>query len=304
MNCMAGEFDFIRWIRAEQAPSARVMLPAGDDLAVLRWPAGQWLLVGADQVLDGVHFDSQLHSPRLIGQKAMNRNLSDCAAMAGLPMAAVATVALPRGTALGYAQELYRGARDAGALFNCPLVGGDTATWDGKLALSISILAGGDGIDPITRGGAKPGNELYVTGPLGGSIGGRHMTFVPRVAEARALARGGRITAMIDLSDGLSRDLQHICDMSHTGALLYASAIPIHPDVTGQAGPSSQNALHHALNDGEDYELLYSACSGGGVPPSPGIRIGRVTAEPGIMIETTDGRRQPLRPQAWEHPLS
>src|SRR3954462_4544423 len=179
------ESDFLEWIRAQQKPSALVRLAAGDDLAVLNWPAGELLLVGADQVLDGVHFDSIKHTPREIGRKAMNRNLSDCAAMACLPAAATATVALPRGVGIEYAKELYLGLREAGEVFDCPIVGGDTASWEGKLALSVTILGRADGIAPITRDGAKAGDGIYVTGPLGGSILGRHMTFVPRINEAR-----------------------------------------------------------------------------------------------------------------------
>src|SRR5256886_4181589 len=143
------ESDFLDWIRAQQKPSPLVSLAAGDDLAVLKWPNSELLLVGADQVLDGVHFDSSIHTPRQIGKKAMNRNLSDCAAMACLPAAAIATVALPRSAGIEFAKELYHGLRIAGDAFNCPLVGGDTATWDGKLALTVAILGRSDGITPI-----------------------------------------------------------------------------------------------------------------------------------------------------------
>src|SRR5439155_6764395 len=116
------------------------IVPPGDDLAVLRWDADDLLIVGVDQVLDGVHFDSSVHSPRDIGRKVMNRNLSDCAAMACLPAAAVATAALTHGTSLDHAQELYRGMAEAGAVFQCPVVGGDTASWEGKLVLTVTIL--------------------------------------------------------------------------------------------------------------------------------------------------------------------
>src|SRR6059036_8774 len=127
------ESDFLDWIRSQRAPFPIVRLAAGDDLAVLNWPANELLLVGADQVLDGVHFDSSKHDPRSIGRKAMNRNLSDCAAMACLPAAALASVALPRGTSMAYAQELYLGMKEAGEKFDCPIVGGETGTWDGRL---------------------------------------------------------------------------------------------------------------------------------------------------------------------------
>src|SRR5689334_9917615 len=138
---MPGEFDFIEWVRAQQKPSEFVPVRPGDDL----------LLVGADQVLDGVHFDSAVHSPRQIGRKAMNRNLSDCAAMACLPAAAVVTAALPRGTSLDYAKELHLGLQEAAAPFDCPVVGGDTGTWDGKLALGVTVLGKSAGVKPVVR---------------------------------------------------------------------------------------------------------------------------------------------------------
>src|SRR5437764_8574956 len=110
----SSESEFLDWIRSQQTPSPLVRVAAGDDLAVLNWPANDPLLIGADQVLDGVHFDSTKHTPRQIGRKAMNRNLSDCAAMACLPAAALATVALPRGAGIELAKELYLGLREAG----------------------------------------------------------------------------------------------------------------------------------------------------------------------------------------------
>src|SRR5687768_8307325 len=209
---MAAESDFINWVsaqaQAQSKASSFVVVPPGDDLAVLDWPAADLLLVGVDQVLDGVHFDSSVHTPRQVGRKAMNRNLSDCAAMACLPAAAVVTVALPRGIGLEYAQELYLGLRDAADPFECPVVGGDTGSWDGKLVVTVTILGRSAGVEPMTRRGARPGDGIYVTGPLGGSLLGRHMSFEPRVRLARALVRDAHPTAMIDLSDGLSRDLR------------------------------------------------------------------------------------------------
>jgi len=124
---MAGEFDFIEWIRAQQKPSELVNVGVGDDLAVLNWPKDDLLIVGVDQVLDGVHFDSKIHPPRAIGRKVMNRNLSDCAAMACLPAAAVATVALPKDVGVDYAKELFLGIQEAGDVFGCAVVGGGTS---------------------------------------------------------------------------------------------------------------------------------------------------------------------------------
>lgn len=295
---MPGEFDFIQWIRSQQRPHSLVSAGVGDDLAVLNWPAGDLLLVGADQVLNGVHFDSKIHSPRAIGQKVMNRNLSDCAAMACLPAAAVATVALPRGVGEDYAKELYLGMKEAGDPFDCLIVGGDTASWPGKLAMTLTILGRSAGIQPVTRRGAKPGDRIYVTGPLGGSLAGRHMAFEPRVKLARELAAACRITAMIDLSDGLSRDLRHICRQSAVGAIIDARALPLHPDINHMKR-ADWTAAEHAVHDGEDYELLFTsrACD-----HPAAIPIGQITAEQEIRWTTASGTT-PLIPKGWEYSL-
>ena len=208
---MPGEFDFIDWVRRQQSSSKTVLQPAGDDLAILKWSADDLLLVGVDQVLDGVHFDSSVHEPQAIGRKAMNRNLSDCAAMACLPAAAVISFALPHGVGVDFAKQLYQGIRQAGDKFDCPIIGGDTGSWNGKLAITITILGKSAGIEPVCRSRAKIGDQIYVTGPLGGSILRRNMEFEPRIHLARQLAKNFRITAMIDLSDGISRDLPDIC---------------------------------------------------------------------------------------------
>jgi len=301
---MAGEFEFINWLRRQREPAPDfVLVPPGDDLAVLKWPPGDMLLVGADQVLDGVHVDSATHTPRQIGRKAMNRNLSDCAAMACLPVAAVATVAAPRGAGVEYLKELYLGLREAGDEFACPVVGGDTGSWGGKLALSVTILGRSAGVEPVRRSGARPGDVICVTGPLGGSLAGRHMDFRPRVTEAVTLARRCRPTAMIDLSDGLSRDLAHVCRESNVGAVVRAADVPIHDDVA-RLRHSGRSPLEHALHDGEDYELLFT------IPPAalkdlpiPAHVIGAIQSEPGVLLEYKDGRREALEAKGWEHGL-
>ncbi len=299
-SVMAGEFDFLEWVRTQQQASELVPVPAGDDLAVLKWPADELLLVGVDQVMDGVHFDSARHTPRQIGRKVMNRNLSDCAAMACLPAAAVATVALPKGVGLDYAQELYRGLREAGDRFNCAIVGGDTGSWAGKLVMTVSILGRSGGIQPVTRKGARPGDGIYVTGALGGSLLGRHMDFVPRIELGRRLAQGGNVHAMIDVSDGLSRDLGHICRQSRVGAVIDAGAVPVHADALEMSRQDGREPLEHALHDGEDHELLYASSV---MPPAgEGILIGRITAEPGIWLDR-GADRQRLAAGGWEHAL-
>jgi thiamine-monophosphate kinase len=305
MSAMSAEFDFIQWLMARNAPSDFVLVPPGDDLAVLKWAAEDLVLVGVDQVLDGVHFDSSAHSAGAIGRKVMNRNLSDCAAMACLPAAAVATVALPEGKGIEYLRELYLGMRGAGAVFRCPIVGGDTASWGGKLAVTVTIIGRSAGIAPVKRSGAKPGDSLYVTGPLGGSILGRHMTFEPSVRLARELAEKGIAAAMIDLSDGISRDLSHICQRSGVGAVVESSAVPIHSDARMLAERDGVSALEHALHDGEDHELLFTTrASPADLANFHGLtRVGQIVGEPGMWLQEPDGSRRPLEPRGWEHRL-
>ena len=294
----SAEFDFLNWLNAQHRSAANIVVPPGDDLAAISWPAGELLLIGVDQVLDQVHFDSAIHSPRQIGRKVMNRNLSDCAAMACLPTIAVTTAALPRGVGLEYAKDLYLGLRDAADPFDCSIVGGDTASWSGRLALTVTILGRSAGITPITRADAKVGDDIYVTGALGGSILGRHMTFAPRVKLGRELAATGEVHAMIDISDGLSRDLGQICRLSQVGAEIDAASIPIHEDAAKMK--DGRAPLDHALNDGEDHELLFTGKLKA-LPPSV-VRIGQIVAGSQITIIDKGGSR-PLVAGGWEHTL-
>jgi thiamine-monophosphate kinase len=218
-------------------------------------------------------------------------------------------VALPKGRDIEYAKELYLGIKEAGEKFDCPIVGGETGAWDGKLAVTVTILGRkAPRIPVIPRGGAKPGNAIFVTGPLGGSLLGRHMEFVPRVREAQHLAKTGRVTAMIDISDGLSRDLRHICRSSGVGAVIRAESVPVHDDAI-EMRRDGRSPLEHALHDGEDYELLFT-CAGGELdliqletePPwAHAVRpIGFITPGPGITL-LADGKEAPLEPKGWEH---
>ena len=297
---MPAEFDFINWIQSQARPTDFVQLPQGDDLAVLKWNADDQLLVGVDQVLDGVHFDSKIHSPQQIGRKVVNRNFSDCAAMACLPAALVASAGLPAGAGVEYTKSISPGTREAADAFNCPIVGGDTGSWPGRLVLSVTVLGRSAGITPISRKGAKPGDFIYVTGPLGGSILGRHMEFQPRIELARELARTGRISAMMDISDGLSRDLQHICRQSHVGAIVEADGIPIHEDARALSAKDERPPIDHAVHDGEDHELLFTSAEPIDHPSA--VCIGKTTADPAILIRR-DGILSPLEPLGWQHSL-
>ncbi len=295
---MSGELELVRWMCAQQAAGQGVIRAGGDDLAVLQWAKEDLLLVGIDQILDGVHVDSQKHSARQIGRKAMNRNLSDCAAMACLPAAAVVSVALPRGSADSWAKELYSGLKEAADAFDCPIVGGDTASWKEKLALSVAILGRSAGVAPVLRSGAKPGDGIYVTGGLGGSILGRHLDFTPRIELARWLARQYPLSAMMDISDGLALDLRRLCRASGVGAVVEAKKVPIHADAQRLSATDGVEALFHALCDGEDHELLFTTAAA--VDERSASRIGMICSGNNMELERA-GSRGPLPAGGWEH---
>jgi len=270
------EQELIRWVR-RRAPEA------GDDCAVLDCAPWGTLLVTTDGVIDGVHLDWRRHGPEAFGYKAVARNLSDIAAMAGEPLWALIAVALPEGATEEQAHALYKGAERAG----CRLVGGDTAV--GPVASVVATVLGRarEG-GPVLRSGARPGDWIVVSGPLGGSLeSGRHMTFTPRVEEARVLRERCDVGAMIDISDGLGVDLHHVLDASGVGCRVEASRIP-----------RNDVPLLRALSDGEDYELLATVRPG--ELPEGFAKIGTIT-ENGAVLVLEDGREEPLPRAGYEH---
>ena len=222
---MPGEFEYIAWLRSLTPSDARVLIGPGDDCAALV-PHKHPILVTTDMLMDGTDFVVSEVGSRRAGRKAMAANLSDIAAMAGVPLAAVASVALPRGCGRAFAEDLYLGLRDVADAFNVSIIGGDTNSWEGPLAISIAALGEATALGPVTRSGANPGDWVFVTGPLGGSIPGHHLDFTPRVREALALHAAVELRAMCDISDGLAADLNPVVAERRFGAVLIAEAIP------------------------------------------------------------------------------
>ena len=303
------EREFIEWIQAQSKfDRARVPVGPGDDCAIVTF-GGEQVLITTDQVLDGVHFVLCEHGPRAAGRKAMARNLSDIAAMGAVPVAAVATVSLPKGFAREDAEAIYTGLREVGDKFACPLVGGDVGVWDGPLAISVTVFGRpADRADPILRSGAQPGDALCVTGELGGAWRTRrHLEFCPRIDEAVQLVRDYDLHAMIDISDGLATDLDNICRASAVAAEIYADRVPIHSDARRFSG-DDEAVLAFALGDGEDYELLFALpqeqaeklCRQQPLSIKVTI-IGCVLGGEGITLVYPDGRREPMSPSGWEH---
>jgi thiamine-monophosphate kinase len=298
------ELGFIQWIRQRAAGTAGLQLGIGDDAAIWQPKRGP-LLLTTDVLMDGVDFRVGEVTPRLIGRKAMAVNLSDLAAMAGIPKVALVGVALHKAQGMAFAQELHVGMQQLADEFDVAIIGGDTNTWDGPLVISVTLIGEATERGAVRRSGGRPGDWLFVTGSLGGSIHGHHLTFTPRVHEALALHEHADLHAMIDLSDGLSADLHHLLDESHLGATLEAAAIPISDAV--RQFTDRRDPLDHALNDGEDFELLLA------VSPDDGqklmsasnqvfvARIGTLESAPGCRLMLADGRVQELPRGGWEH---
>jgi len=294
------EFAYIDWLRRQTPMNPRALVGPGDDAAVLDWPAPSSCLVTTDMLMDDVDFRLDEVGPHRVGRKAMAVNLSDIAAMAGRPVAAVVAVALPRTGNTSLAEELYRGMREMADAFDTPIVGGDTNGWNGPLVISATVLGEAVGRGPVLRRGAKPGDWLLVTGPLGGSIRGKHLDFTPRVREALRLHDLVELHAMIDISDGLAADVGHICAESGCGVVLRAEDIPLSND---------SRDLEQALSDGEDFELAFAVSPADGQmllnkQPVLGITlsaIGEFVAD-GIWLEQASERR-PMQPKGWVHEL-
>jgi thiamine-monophosphate kinase len=311
-----GELAFIDWLRQRTPAVQRVLLGPGDDPAAVSWPAGPCLIT-TDMLLEGSCFVLEggsiqvpgvpAASPRQIGRKAMAVNLSDIAAMAGVPVAAVVSVGLPKKSGRALAEELYHGLREMADSFGVAIVGGDTNTWDGPLVIDVTVIGepGPGGI--VRRKGARPGDWLVVTGPLGGSILGKHLDFTPRVREALALASQVPLKAMIDLSDGLAADVAKLCQESGCGAVLWAEGVPISESARSMA--DGRSPLEHALGDGEDFELAFAVSADEGrrlvrEQPIVGLTLSAVgeCVEGGLWLEE-GGQRRALSALGWVHEM-
>jgi thiamine-monophosphate kinase len=246
-----GEKRLIARLARRIRHGAGVVRGIGDDCAVLKAPKGKDLLFACDMLVEGVHFLKRSR-PDGVGWKALAVNVSDIAAMGGLPRHAVVSLGLPPDTPVAWVDGLYRGLRRCARRFKVNLVGGDTDRAR-KIVVDVAILGWVEQRRAVYRGGAKPGDLLLVTGRLGGAVrSGRHLRFTPRLLEARALAARAPIHAMIDLSDGLGPDLTRLCQAGGVSAEVEAAAIP----------RARGAALAQALTEGEDFELLMAVSPG------------------------------------------
>ena len=295
----------------------RIGIGVGDDCAVLRVPPGHELLLTTDFSLEGVHFRRDWHSPESIGHRCLARGLSDIAAMGGEPFAAFLSLALPPKMPQAWVDGFLRGLLRLARQFKVTLAGGDTAASPSAVMADIVVLGSVPKGHAVLRSGARPGDRIYVTGALGGSAAAlrllesgkkiapalfpAHFFPRPRVHAGQALRRNRLASAMIDLSDGLSTDLSHICQESGVGAEVWEGAVP--RASLGKA--AEQVTIEDALHGGEDYELLFTARPKTSVPRSiAGVEItciGEIVRGKKISLLLRNGRRTALEPHGWEH---
>jgi len=309
------EQSLISSIQLLLTPHPRVPLGSGDDAAVLDVRGTNQLVISTDMLTDKVDFDLHHDAAQDVGRKALAVNLSDIAAMAAKPVAAVASVVLPKRQeaeqlALGVVEGLLALARE----YDVALAGGDVNSWDGDFAISVTIFGDASEKGVLRRDGAKLGDAILVTGELGGSFLGKQFHFQPRVTEMLELFENHELTAGLDISDGLTLDLARLCQASGCGASLDLTKIPIsqaaeqmaeRTDAEVAASPiPRKTALEHALTDGEDFEILFTA-------PHPVaaaiLRERQDISQLGVIVEqqglwsAQDGA--PIPERGWEHGL-
>jgi len=309
----------IQRIRQRARVGKHVLHGAGDDCAVIRIPPKHDALVTTDFSLEGVHFRREWHPPDSVGQRCLVRGLSDISAMGGEPVAAFLSLAAPRDLPQPWIDGFLDGLLRLAKQFRVTLAGGDIAQSPAGVLADIVVLGSVPRGKAILRSGARPGDQIYVTGELGESSATleqlrsrrkrsvrteehrKHFYPIARIAVARVLREQQLASAMIDISDGLSTDLGHICDESHVGAEIEAAAIPLAH--WGRRGDPVD--LGFALHGGDDYELLFAVLPERRVPSAiDGVRItriGNIVPRGGMRLKMPDARTQRLRPQGWEH---
>jgi thiamine-monophosphate kinase len=273
----------------------------GDDTAVIAWTRDKYLLFTCDILVEDVHFKRGRATPFQIGWKALARNISDIAAMGGVPRHAVVSIAVSPGEKVPFFDGIVKGMKAAADKFGVNIVGGDMSR-SRELVIDVSLTGEVEKRNLVTRSGAGKGDCIFLTGSVGGSLKGKHLNFTPRLEEARALVKRFKVSSMIDVSDGLALDLRRIIDASRVGARIYENRIPIAKEA---------DSFDSALTAGEDFELLFTMS----VPEArrflktewatmttPVALIGEVMARPyGYKLVRPNGRAEDLKAKGYLH---
>ncbi len=289
------ENELIASLTKDLVTMPEVLVGVGDDCAVIEKDETFHTLLKTDTVVEGVHFESK-EDPERVGWKAAARVISDFASMGGEPEALLITIILPPETELDWIHKVYNGLKAACRNFRCSIVGGETSSAPAGSPKVISVSGTGKvkAHNLILRSGGKPTDLIYVTGSLGGSIRGKHLDFTPRVKEGMWLAKHIKPTAMLDLSDGIAKDLPRITSQSQCGFEIFASKIPLNPNCTTK----------QALRDGEDYELLFTIPAASQheletrwAKQFPHLKLSHI----GHLIEKSPDATEPTHSGGWDH---
>ncbi|PID76681.1 MAG: thiamine-phosphate kinase [Deltaproteobacteria bacterium] len=302
--------------------SRHLVCGIGDDCAVFRQQAGSDWLISTDMLVENIHFDLSFHPPYKLGRKIVAVNLSDIAAMGGLPEFMLISVSLPKYIGRSWLADLLAGIDDMSAGFGCQLIGGDTVG-GGELSFSVTVIGKTDGITPIYRYGAKAGDRVYITGSLGQSGAGleilrgglqaddpelaeklieAHLNPEPQIKTGRMLAERALATAMQDVSDGITTDLAHICSASKVGAVIYEHLLPGREQLERICAGTNFSALDLMIAAGEDYQLVFTSPSRRLAENTAEItRIGEVVCGSGVRLVRLNGTEEDIAWRGFEH---
>jgi thiamine-monophosphate kinase len=320
-----GEFGLIDLIKKRVfSKDERVLVNIGDDAAVIKPSSDKLLIFTTDTLMEKVHFDLRYFTFAQVGWKAMVANLSDVAAMGGLPQFALVTIGITKSISVENVISIYKGMTKVAKRYKCKIIGGDTLFSPRGMFISIALLGEVEKNFLVKRIGAKKGDLICVTGDLGEAQAGleflkryphqkpalarKHLTPFPRINEARILVRNLKINSMIDISDGLSSELFHLIDESHLGAVIYEAKIPISPNCIKAGDLLKRSPLLWTLSSGEEYELLFTL----GKKELSGLekikKVVKVSVigemqdkKEGVSLIETSGKKRKLRKSGFTH---
>lgn len=324
-----GEFGLIELIKKKvYSRNNRILISIGDDAAIVKSSSGKYLILTTDTLLENVHFDLSYFSFRQLGQRALTANLSDIAAMGGLPVTALVTLGLPSYVGVENVLELYSGMNLLAKKFNCPISGGDVTSSPKGLFITITVLGEVEKNFLTLRSKAKAGDLICVTGELGevqaglellqkakknkrikfsGSLVRKHLTPQPKIFEAREIIKRLIPNSMIDISDGLASEVGHIAKASKLGAVIYESEIPLSPEAKQVGKILNKNPLLWGLYGGEEYELLFT------IPKSiikkliklsKKIKltlVGEMKKDAGVFLMKRNGKKEKIKKGGFRH---